>query len=126
METSTVSETIDIQERTVGTRCCAPGSEPRLSSEDAEQLTSDLQILANPVRLQILNILARQEGQVCVCDIEDAVPVKQPTVSHHLRLLREAGLIAVERKGLWAYYFLNHDVLKALRARVTAHLGALV
>ena len=126
METSTLIKTVDIQERSVGTRCCTPDVGPRLSSEDAEQLTSDLHMLANPVRLQILDILARQEGQVCVCDIEDAVPVKQPTVSHHLRLLREAGLIAVERKGLWAYYFLNRDVLKALRGRVTAHLGALV
>src|SRR4028119_1409727 len=107
-------ETIELQERSRGTRCCTPDQGSRLTTEDAAQLASDHQILGHPIRLQILDILTRQGGQVCVCDIEAAVPVKQPTVSHHLRLLREAGLIAVERKGLWAYYFLNRDVLGAL------------
>ena len=118
-------ETIELQERARGTRCCAPHDERRLSMEDAERITSDLQILAHPIRLQILDILARHPGQVCVCDIEVAVPVKQPTVSHHLKLLREAGLIDVERHGLWAYYFVQREALDALRARVTAQLAAL-
>ncbi len=52
------------------------------------------------------------------------MPVKQPTVSHHLRLLREAGLIDVERHGLWAYYYVNHEALAALRTRITAQLAA--
>ena len=118
-------ETIELQERSRGTRCCAPENEPRLTMADAEQITSDLQILGHPIRLQILDMLARQQGQVCVCDIEGAVPVKQPTVSHHLRLLREAGLIDVERHGLWAYYFVKRDALAALRARVSAQLDVL-
>ncbi len=118
-------EVIELQERSRGTRCCVPDEQQRLSPEEAERITDDLQILAHPVRLQILAILSRQEGQVCVCDVESAVPVKQPTVSHHLRLLREAGLIDCERHGLWAYYFVKRDALAALRARIGQQLDAL-
>ncbi|HSH80331.1 MAG TPA: metalloregulator ArsR/SmtB family transcription factor [Herpetosiphonaceae bacterium] len=119
-----MTEVIELQERSRGTRCCVP-AEPALSTAEAERITSDLQIMAHPVRLQILAILARQDAQVCVCDIEAAVPVKQPTVSHHLRLLREAGLIDCERHGLWAYYFVNRDALAALRARIEQQLAVL-
>ena len=118
-------DAIDVQVRSRGTRCCATDTEPRLSTEVAQQLTSDFQILAHPIRLQILDMLARQPGQVCVCDLEAAVPVKQPTVSHHLKLLREAGLIDCERHGLWAYYFVKREALQALRARVAAQLETL-
>jgi ArsR family transcriptional regulator len=115
-------ETIELQERSRGTRCCAPDVEPRLRMAEAEQITGDLQILAHPVRLQILDMLARRGGQVCVCDLEAALPVKQPTVSHHLKLLREAGLIDCERHGLWAYYFINHDAVAERWSRVRSQL----
>ena len=120
----TMIDTIELQERSRGTRCCTPDAGPRLEPEAAQQLAGDHQILSHPVRLQILDILTRQGGQVCVCDIEAAAPVKQPTVSHHLRLLREAGLIDVERHGLWAYYYVNAEALAALRKRITAQLAA--
>jgi ArsR family transcriptional regulator len=97
----------------------------QLSTDTAQQFTQDLLILAHPVRIQILTMLARSAGQVCVCDLEAALPVKQPTVSHHLKLLREAGLIDCERQGLWAYYFVNRDVLAALRMRILAPLDTL-
>ena len=93
-------------------RCCLPDAVPLLAAGDAERIAQDLQMFAHPVRLQILGLLARQAGQVCVCDIEAALPVKQPTTSHHLKLLREAGLIDCERRGLWAYYFIKHDELR--------------
>ncbi len=117
-------ETIELQERSRGTRCCTPDAGSRLESAATQQLAGDHQILSHPIRLQILDILTRQDGQVCVCDIEAAVPVKQPTVSHHLRLLREAGLIDVERHGLWIYHYVNSKALAALRARITAQLAA--
>src|SRR3954452_4606884 len=117
-------DTIELQERSRGTRCCTPDAGPRLDTETAQQLASDHQILGHPIRLQILDILTRHGGQVCVCDIEAAVPVKQPTVSHHLRLLREAGLIDVERHGLWAYSYVNAEALAALQARITAQFAA--
>jgi ArsR family transcriptional regulator, arsenate/arsenite/antimonite-responsive transcriptional repressor len=117
--------TIELLERKRGTRCCDPAPTEGLDADAAERLSADLQILAHPVRLQILGVLARNDGQVCVCDIESAVPVKQPTVSHHLRLLREAGLIDCEKHGLWAYYFVRRDALAALRTRIGDQLNTL-
>jgi ArsR family transcriptional regulator len=113
---------IPLQERKRGMRCCDRAAKPRLSLRQAEQLSEDLQILAHPVRLQLLEILSRNEGRVCVCDLEAALPVKQPTVSHHLRLLREAGLIDCERQGLWVYYFLKREALSQWQARVAEPL----
>ena len=117
-------EVIELLERKPGTRCCAPLG-PGLDTAAAQAAADDLQILAHPIRLQLLDLLARSEGQVCVCDLEAAVPVKQPTVSHHLRLLREAGLIDCEKQGLWAYYFVKRDAVAALRGRIDARLQAL-
>jgi ArsR family transcriptional regulator len=118
-------DAIAIKEREPGTPCCDSSVEAGLSTAEAQQITNDLLILAHPVRLQILDILARHETKVCVCDIESAVPVKQPTVSHHLRLLRDAGLVDCERQGLWAYYFLKRQALSELQARITIRLDAL-
>jgi ArsR family transcriptional regulator len=70
-------------------------------------------------------MLARSDGQVCVCDLEAALPVKQPTVSHHLKLLRDAGLIDCERHGLFAYYFVNGTALAELRSRILEPLDQL-
>jgi ArsR family transcriptional regulator len=93
--------------------------------DEAERLSDDLQILAHPVRIQILDILAHYGGSACVCDLEAALPVKQPTVSHHLKILRDAGLIDCERQGLWAYYVARQDQLARLRDQ-TAQLFALL
>src|SRR3954467_856287 len=117
--------TLEAITRKPGTRCCDAGDQQQLSSETAQQFTDDLLILAHPVRIQILTMLAASAGQVCVCDLEAALPVKQPTVSHHLKLLRDAGLIDCERRGLWAYYFVNRTALAALRTRIMAPIDAL-
>lgn len=105
--------------------CCPPALAPRISAAEAKALSDDLGLLGHPTRLQILDMLAQRDGQVCVCDLEAALPVKQPTVSHHLKLLREAGLIDCERRGLWAYYFVRREALNALRARLLGALDAL-
>jgi ArsR family transcriptional regulator, arsenate/arsenite/antimonite-responsive transcriptional repressor len=112
-------------ERRRGERCCVPSAKPAVRTAEAERLTADLSVLAHPVRLQLLDVLLRNEGRVCVCDLEAAVPVKQPTVSHHLRLLREARLVTSERDGLWAYYRVRRDALAALRLRIAAGLAEL-
>jgi ArsR family transcriptional regulator, arsenate/arsenite/antimonite-responsive transcriptional repressor len=114
-----------LEERVKGDRCSRTDAVPRLSDATARELASDFDILAHPVRLQLLDVLARNEGQVCVCDLEAAVSVKQPTVSHHLRLLREADLIGFEKRGLWTYYFVNRRELNALRSRVVSQLDRL-
>ncbi|HMA37350.1 MAG TPA: metalloregulator ArsR/SmtB family transcription factor [Chloroflexia bacterium] len=117
-------EVIPLIERKPGSRCCTSAG-PGLDPAAAQALADDLQILAHPIRLQLLDLLARSAGQVCVCDLESAVPVKQPTVSHHLRLLREAGLIDCEKQGLWAYYFVKREAVAALRERIDVRLQAL-
>lgn len=114
---------IESDEPAVG--CCNPTLAPRISPDAAKQLSDDLGILGHPIRLQILDMLAQRDGEVCVCDLEAALPVKQPTVSHHLKLLRSAGLIDFERRGLWAYYFVRRDALAAVRERIVAQFDAL-
>lgn len=111
--------------RARGERCCDPGPRTGIGGREAQALSDDLALLAHPVRLQILDVLGRHAGRVCVCDVEAAVPVKQPTVSHHLRILRDAKLVRVERQGVWAYYTVDRDALGALRARIAEGLGAL-
>jgi ArsR family transcriptional regulator, arsenate/arsenite/antimonite-responsive transcriptional repressor len=117
-------ELTETSERTTGGGCCGPDLAPRLDTATAKALSDDLTLLGHPIRLQILDMLAQRDGQVCVCDLEAALPVKQPTVSHHLRLLREAGLIDCERRGLWAYYFVKREQLAAMRARILGGLDA--
>jgi ArsR family transcriptional regulator len=89
---------------------------------EAERASEDLGVLAHPIRMQLLDVLVRTGGEVCVCDLEAAVPVKQPTVSHHLRLLREAGLVSSQRRGLYAYYRVERPALDALRGRIADRL----
>jgi ArsR family transcriptional regulator len=97
----------------------------QLDPQAAQQFTDDLLILAHPIRIHILTMLSHSDGQVCVCDLERALPVKQPTVSHHLKLLRDAGLIDCERHGLFAYYFVNRSALAELRSRILIPLDQL-
>ena len=108
-----------------GERCCVPSAKPAVPAADAGRFTADLEILAHPIRLQLLDVLLRNEGRVCVCDLDAAVPVKQPTVSHHLKLLREAGLVSSEKHGVWVYYRVRRDALVALRRRIVAGLEEL-
>jgi ArsR family transcriptional regulator len=108
--------------RTRGERCCQGSPEAGLQTDDASELAESFRLLSDPVRLQILDVLSRNEGRVCVCDLEAAVPVKQPTVSHHLAILRKAGVVESARQGVWAYYFLNRERLAELRRAVTDFL----
>ena len=110
--------------RRIGERCCDADAVPSMTMAQAERATADLEILAHPVRMQLLDVLARKEGTVCVCDLEAAVPVKQPTVSHHLRLLRQAGLVHSEKQGLYAYYRVDRAALDDLRERIAQRLAA--
>lgn len=117
-----LTEPIELTERA---GCCGPALAPRITAAAAQALSDEIGLLGHPIRMQILDLLAQHDGQVCVCDLEAALPVKQPTVSHHLKLLRAAGLIDCERRGLWAYYFVRREAVAALRARLIAQLDAL-
>jgi ArsR family transcriptional regulator len=118
-------ERLAVLERRPGERCCLPDLVPALDAEQAAALTADLEVVAHPIRLQLLSLLTASEVAVCVCDLEASVPVKQPTVSHHLKLLRAAGLVESEKRGLWAYYHVRRDELERLRRRIAAGLGRL-
>lgn len=88
-------------------------------------VTQTFQVLSHPVRLRIVEILAAGDGEVCVCDLEAALPVKQPTVSHHLRILRNAGLVGYRKEGQWAHYTVHRPALAALAERVDDWLRAI-
>ena len=98
-------------------RCCPP-----LDAADRSPEASLFKALSDPARLTILATLARADDEVCVCDFTAGLPLNQPTVSHHLRLLREAGLVNCERRGTWVYYRLGDDA----RQRIDAALDSLL
>jgi len=92
--------------------CCSPGAPP-LPEEDLRALASSFKALGDPTRVAIVNRLAGAP-EVCVCAFVDELGLSQPTISHHLRILREAGLVEVERRGTWAYYRLVPEVVAGL------------
>ncbi|HEY7175302.1 MAG TPA: metalloregulator ArsR/SmtB family transcription factor [Micromonosporaceae bacterium] len=98
-----------------GPGCCAPISEAPIGPADAASLSTAFKALSDPIRLQLLSMIASHpSGEVCVCDLTPAFAVSGPTISHHLRVLREAGLIDHERRGTWVYYRPVGDRLSAL------------
>jgi ArsR family transcriptional regulator, arsenate/arsenite/antimonite-responsive transcriptional repressor len=104
-----------------GARGCCPGllTAP-LPADEAGELARGFKALGDPVRLQLLSMIAsRAGGEVCVCDLTPAFEVSQPTISHHLKLLRQAGLIDCERRGTWVYYWVLPGVLDKLAAFLT-------
>ena len=92
--------------------CCSPTPIATLQVQETVTLTKVLRALADPTRLQIVTLLAQHAGEVCVCDITRTCELDQSTISHHLRLLREAGIIDVARHGVWAYYFMRESALQ--------------
>jgi ArsR family transcriptional regulator len=95
--------------------CCrAPLAPPRLAPGRVPPLAERLRALADPTRLALLDLLAQQAAPVCVCDLTPHFALRQPTISHHLRLLREAGMIGVERRGTWSYYAATPAGIRAL------------
>ncbi len=93
-------------------RCCAPAKVPDLDLQTEAAL---FKAIGDPHRLTILTTLARVDGEVCVCDFTDGLPLNQPTVSHHLRILREAELVMCERRGTWVYYRLAPGTFERFR-----------
>jgi len=85
--------------------CCAPISSAVLDAEQAAEGAAAFKALADPVRLRLLSIIASAGGEMCVCDITPQFDVSGPTISHHLKVLREAGLVDCERRGTWVYYW---------------------
>ena len=97
--------------------CCRPLGAPTLSDEEAGATAALFRVLADPARVKIVNLLARSGGEpVCACEFEPALGLSQPTVSHHLKKLTDAGLLEREQRGKWAYFSLKRDAVDKLAA----------
>jgi ArsR family transcriptional regulator len=99
--------------------CCSPLMKEPLSADQSERIAPLLKALADPVRLRLLSLVASHaDGEACVCDLNDAFDLSQPTISHHLKVLHEVGLLDRTKRGVWVYYAIKPDAL--------ADLGALI
>lgn len=95
--------------------CCAPLSQEPLGRERAERIAPLLKALADPVRLQLMSmVLSRPGGEACVCDLLPAFELSQPTISHHLKVLHEAGLLERDKRGVWVYYRARPEAMEAV------------
>lgn len=104
--------------------CCPALLTAPLDEEQATELARVFKALADPVRLRLLSMIAsRAGGEVCVCDLTPAFDLSQPTISHHLKLLRQAGLIDCERRGTWVYYWLLPEMIDKLATILTRPAG---
>jgi ArsR family transcriptional regulator len=97
--------------------CCSPLLAEPMSTEQAEQVAALLKALADPVRLRIMSLVAAHAGgEACVCDITEAFDLSQPTISHHLKVLHEVGLLDRDKRGVWVHYRVNTGALRSLGA----------
>ena len=94
--------------------CCAPLGATTLSDEEAEATAQLFKALGDPARVRLVNLLARGDGEVCMCDLIEPVGLSQPTVSHHMKKLVDAGLVEREQRGKWAYFSLNREAVERL------------
>lgn len=94
---------------------CNPDLHLRLGVQETDQFAAAFKALSNPVRLQMIDLISQGGGQVCGCDIERHFDLTQPTISHHLKVLRDAGLIHSESRGVWVFHRLNSSIFTALQ-----------
>jgi ArsR family transcriptional regulator len=104
------------QKRPAGRPCCEPVVYPDVERVHAERMATIAKALGDPIRLQLVDVLRNHAGKVCVCELVPLFDLSQPTVSHHLKVLRAAGLVDSERRGLWAYYYVIPDAWEELAA----------
>jgi ArsR family transcriptional regulator, arsenate/arsenite/antimonite-responsive transcriptional repressor len=104
------------QKRPAGEPCCEPVVYPDIERREAERMASVAKALGDPIRLQLVDVLRQHAGKVCVCELVPLFELSQPTVSHHLKVLREAGIVGSERRGLWAYYYVHPEAVEELSA----------
>ena len=99
--------------------CCSPLAREPMTSDQAEQIAPMLKALADPVRLRLVSLVASHVGgEACVCDLVDAFELSQPTISHHLKVLHDSGLLAREKRGVWVHYSVRADSLANLAALI--------
>jgi ArsR family transcriptional regulator, arsenate/arsenite/antimonite-responsive transcriptional repressor len=107
-------------ELTAAVGCCAPLAREPLTGDQAVELARVFKAMGDPVRLRLLSLIASHEGgEACVCDLTDVFDLTGPTISHHLKVLREAGLITGERRGTWVFYRIRPDALQSASQLLT-------
>src|ERR1700743_1377784 len=102
--------------RPAGQPCCEPVVYPDVRREQAQRMAPIAKALGDPTRLQLVDVLRKHAGKVCVCELVPLFDVSQPTLSRHLKKLRAAGIVDSERRGLWAYYYVLPEALDELTA----------
>ncbi len=100
--------------RPAGDPCCEAIVHPDIDADRAERMAAVAKALGDPTRMQLVDVLRKHAGKVCVCELVPLFDLSQPTVSHHLKILRDAGIVGSERKGLWAYYYVIPEALQGL------------
>jgi len=95
-----------------GRPCCEPVVYPDIERAQAERMAEVAKALGDPVRMQLVDVLRKHAGEVCVCELVPLFELSQPTVSHHLKKLKDAGIVGSERRGLWAYYYVKPEGLQ--------------
>src|SRR5947199_9274220 len=113
-------ELVPKQKRPAGERYCEPVVYPDVARAEAVRMAEVAKALGDPIRLQLVDVLRKHAGKVCVCELTPLFDVGQPTVSHHLRVLREAGVVDSERRGLWAYYYVRPEALEEVSRWLTS------
>lgn len=108
----------NISRITIQGACCAPNQVPLPPDEVLDDLSRALKALSHPVRLRIMHILSGAGGSICACDVDARFELSQPTISHHLRLLREAGLVDTEQRGSWVHYSVRKSTIVTVARRV--------
>ena len=104
------------QKRPAGEPCCEPVVYPDIARQQAERMAVIAKALGDPIRLQLVDVLRKHAGKVCVCELVPLFDIGQSTLSHHLKKLRDAGIVDSERRGLWAYYYVRPEALEPLSA----------
>jgi ArsR family transcriptional regulator len=112
-------ELVTKHKRPAGEPCCEPVVYPEIERDQAERMGEVAQALGDPIRMQLVDVLRKHAGKVCVCELVPLFDVSQPTLSHHLKKLRDAGIVDSERQGLWAFYYVKPEALKELSSWLT-------
>ena len=105
--------------RPPGQPCCEPLVHPDIDPERAQRVAAVAKALGDPTRLQLVDVLRRHAGKVCVCELQPLFDISQSTLSEHLKKLRDAGIVGVERRGLWAYYYVQPEATEDLKTWLT-------
>jgi ArsR family transcriptional regulator len=101
--------------------CCPPMAQSRIPAETAGVLAQAFKALGDPIRLQLMSMIASADGgEICVCDLTPAFAISGPTISHHLKVLKESGLVTAERRASWVYYRAQPDLMRRLSALLDA------